>query len=107
MIQNKISLRNEALVVMDAAMGIMSFNNEALEVLGSVLKHGSTLLIDHFIQEKDHGIVKDAIITTLTKGAVYNNISARMKTISGQDIPMLFSTYPLYFDPETIQGSVL
>jgi PAS domain S-box-containing protein len=104
---NGASLQREALVVMDASMGIMSFNNEAKEILGSVLGHGKTLLLEHFIQKADHGIVEDAIQTTLTKGAVYNNISARMKTISGQDISMLFSTYPLYFDHKTIQGSVL
>jgi PAS domain S-box-containing protein len=103
----KKPLLNEALVVLDAQMGTMSFNNEAKEILGSVLKHGKTLLIDHLLQKKDYAIVKDAINTTLTKGVVYNNISARMKTISGVGISMLFSVYPLYLDHKIIQGSVL
>lgn len=107
LVANKTSLKNEALVVMDASMGIMSFNGEAREVLGPVLKHGNTLLIDQFIREKDYEIVRNAINTTLSKGVVYNNISARMRTISGEDVSMLFSTYPLYCDPKTIQGSVL
>lgn len=104
---NRTPLQKEALVVLDAAMGVMSFNHEAQEFLGTVLKHGRPLLIDQFIPAKDQGIVKDAINTTLVKGAVYNNISVRMKTISGQNISMLFSTYPLYFDRKTIQGYVL
>ncbi|MCP3873420.1 MAG: PAS domain-containing protein [Desulfobacteraceae bacterium] len=95
------------MIVMDAAMSVMSFNDEAQEVLRSVLKHGSTFLIDHFIRKKDSEILKDAIKTTLSKGVVYNNISGRMKTISGQGISMLFSTYPLYSDRKTIQGFVL
>ena len=105
--QDGISMEKEALVVLDADMGIMSFNTEAQELLGPVLEHGSTLLIDHFIRTRDHDVIKDAIRTTLSKGAVYNNISARMKTISGRDLPMLFSTCPLYSGRETIQGSVL
>jgi PAS domain S-box-containing protein len=104
---NKDFQQREALVIMDATMVVMSFNDEAQEVLGSVLKHGSIFIIDHFIREKDSGIIKDAINTTLSKGAVYNNISARMKAMSGQDISMLFSTYPLYSDRKNIQGCVL
>ncbi len=104
---DKAYLQKEALIVMDAAMGIMSFNDEAQEVLGSVLKHGSTFLIDHLIVEKDFEVIKDAIKTTLSKGVLYNNISARIKTIPSQDSLMLFSTYPLYSDRKTIQGFVL
>ncbi|MCP3941639.1 MAG: PAS domain-containing protein [Desulfobacteraceae bacterium] len=107
LILNELPLPKEALVVIDAAMGIMSFNDEAQEFLGFVLKHGHPFLMDHFIQKKDSGIIKDAINTTLSKGAVYNHISARVKTISGRYISMLFSTYPLYLDHKTIQGVVL
>lgn len=103
----KANLKKEALIVMDARMGIMSFNDEAQEILGSGLQHGDPFLIDQFIQEKDSVILKDAINTTLSKGAIYNNISVRMKTIFNQNISMLFSCHPLYSDRKTIQGTVI
>jgi PAS domain S-box-containing protein len=101
------SLAKEILIVMDATMGIMSFNGEARKVLGSILEHGSILLIDHFIREIDCEAVRDAIHATFSNGAEYNNISVWMKTTKGRHIPIVFSTYPLYFDHRTIQGSVL
>ncbi|MBU0970750.1 MAG: sigma 54-interacting transcriptional regulator [Proteobacteria bacterium] len=99
-------LAKEILVVLDHKMGIMSVNGDAQEVLGPVLKYGHPLLIDHFIRKKDCKIVRDALQAALSKGETHNNISVQMKTTKGQHIPIVFSTYPLYFDPKTIQGSV-
>ncbi len=96
----------EILVILDNEMAITSFNGEAQEILGPVLKYGKILKIDHFICKKDCKIVKDAIHATLAKGVAHNNILVQMKTPQGQHIPILFSTYPLYFEQNTIQGSV-
>jgi PAS domain S-box-containing protein len=105
--KHKISIQKEALIVINTDMLVESFNNEAQEFLGPVLKHGKTLSINRFIQEKDQWMVKNAIRTSLDKGAVFNNIVSYVKTVSGRIISMLFSVSPLYYDQQIIQGSVL
>lgn len=101
------SMAADALIVAGTEMEIMSINQEAVGFLGSYLKHGSTLCIDRFVQNEDCPGIQDAIQETLSKGKSTYHTHARIKTLSGQTVSMLFSTYPLYADHDTILGVVL
>ncbi len=103
----KLFISKEALIVMDTSMGIMSFNDEAREILNSDLNHGQTFSVDHFTQGVNSGIISNAITQTLKSGVVTSNKPVQMKTVSGLGTSFLFSTYPLYSDRNNIKGSVL
>lgn len=104
--KRKIPLRKEAVIVIDTNLIVMSFNNEAREVMGAALKHGKILSFDSFIRPKDLSVVKNAIKEGI-KGVVRNKISVQVKTIAGQPLSIMLSISPLYSDRKTIHSAVL
>lgn len=97
----------EGLVVLDSSLRVMSFNHTAQEILGSMLKHGRKLVLNDFIVQGNLPAIYNVIKKTLHQGDSQVDLKVEVETPFGKNFSILYSTYPLYENRETILGVIL
>lgn len=101
------SLPEEALVVLNTSLEVLSVNCTAREMLDPGLEYGKKILLVNFIAKDDLTAVKSAVNLAMVKGEAKVDIGVMVRTPSGSNVTTLLSTYPLYETPESILGVIL